>query len=100
MADTELKIVAGRVSKEGVKISGEGFDSTGHSGGRFQITFRPAFNSLYGASATLVGFDKGPNWTTDNCFIYDITNGSISVVTGDGRGNHVDQAFSFVVVGV
>lgn len=95
-----LRIVAGQVDKDGNRISGEGFDPSRVSQGKYHIVFRASFLSIYGACATQVGFSGGPNETTDNALIYDIAHGGMFVSVGDADGSVEDRAFSFIAVGV
>ena len=100
MAAIEYKIVAGRVDKDGKKISGENFESSRDDTGKYHIIFRPVFGTLYGCSVAQIGFDDGKNDPRDSSSPFAIEEGSMHILTGDPKGNRVDRPFTFVVVGV
>jgi len=99
MAEPTHRVVAGRVDKDGKKVSGEGFDSSREDNGKYHITFRPSFGAVFGCAVSQVGFPDGGNDTRDNALPYAIENGSMHVATGGSNGSKDNRPFTFVVVG-
>ncbi|MVA27012.1 hypothetical protein V6582_15110 [Agrobacterium vitis] len=94
---SDQRIIAGTVKSTGEIISGDGFSVSRVSKGHYQVSFRPAFSKIGGASVTQI-FPSDGN-TKDNAVIISLDVNGIYVKTGDSGGDATDRNFTFVAVG-
>jgi hypothetical protein len=94
---TDQRIIAGTVNADGSTAHGAGFSVSRVSQGHYQISFRPAFVAISGASVTQIY--PGDGDTRDNAVIIKLDVNGVYVKTGDSGGKASDRDFSFVAVG-
>lgn len=93
-----ITTIAGIVSDNGDKRSGDGFASKRDGQGIYEITFTKAFKTIYGGSVTQIYWDEDGN-TRDNAVISQLDTTKLRLKTGDGSGNKTNREFTFIVVG-
>ncbi|WEO70738.1 hypothetical protein [Agrobacterium vitis] len=94
---SDQRIIAGTVKSTGEIISGEGFSVSRVSKGHYQVSFRPAFSKIGGASVTQIFPSDGS--TRDNAVIISLDVNGVYLKTGGDSGDASDRNFTFVAVG-
>ncbi len=90
------RIIAGQVKGDGTIISGEDFTASRTTSGHYLISFRPAYNTISGASVTQIYPDGD---TRDNAVIIRLNANELYLKTGDSSGNAQDRDFTFIAGG-
>lgn len=94
---SDNRIVAGTVDADAKIKNGSGFSVSRTSTGHYQVSFRPAFHNVSGASVTQV-YPEGS--TLDNAVIISLSNTDLFLQVGNVSGKNENRDFSFVAVGV
>ncbi|EGU59388.1 hypothetical protein VINI7043_13581 [Vibrio nigripulchritudo ATCC 27043] len=93
--------IAGIVSANGEKVSGEGFTVTQDNTGEYIVTFKHPFAEQPAVVATLHNEHK--DLSVHAVITYDITSNVAKILTGDADegtgGTPKDSAFSFIAFG-
>ncbi len=96
----QLRMLRGVVNRDGTNNVGEGFDvkPVAKDRGLYEITFKPPFSSMPGASATQIALGEG-SYTSDNALIVTLSADRMRVKTGGRYGDEDPRQFTFIVIG-
>lgn len=95
-----LRMVAGRVSSTGIRLSGTGYNDPTHpSAGQYEVSYSSPFTSTPLVVITLVdaeGMDHAATIADSSLSGFDVF---VRDVAGDNEGDFKDTAFNFIALG-